>query len=330
MDLDAFVAEHRHEWDRLRRLARRPKRWLSAAEVDELVALYHRTATHLSIVRSRAPDPAVVAWLSRLVLQARGALTPSPGFSLAGVWRFLTVSFPSEVYRSGGWVIGVAVGFLLLTGVRMAVVAEEPHLFADAGTIENLVSRSFEAYYSTYAPENFALMVWTNNAWVAAACLASGVFILPVLLILWVNIENIGLVGGIMVGNGRADVFFGLILIHGLLELTAIFIAAAAGLRIGWAWIAPGPHLTRGQALAQRARSGMVVALGLALVLFVSGLVEAFVTPLPVPIPAKLTVGAILWLGFLCYVVGLGGHAARRGASADVDPLDRPATAPAV
>ena len=328
MDLDAFVTEHRGEWDRLRRLVRKRKRRLTATEVDELVALYHRAATHLSMVRSRSPDPAVVAWLSRLVLQARAALTPSPGFSLAGVGRFLTVSFPLEVYRAGGWLIGVAAAFVLLSGVRIAIVAADPTAFASPAVIEDLVSHSFEAYYSTYAPENFALLVWSNNAWLAAICLAAGVLILPVLFVLWVNVDNVGLVGGIMVGSGRADVFFGLVLIHGLLELTAIFIAAAVGLRIGWAWIAPGPYLTRGQALAERARSGMVVALGLALVLFLSGLVEAFVTPLPAPIPAKLAFGAMVWAGFLAYVVGLGGRAARRGDSADVDPLDRSASAP--
>lgn len=328
MDLDAFVAEHRGEWNRLRQLASRPKRRLTAAEVDEMVALYHRAATHLSVVRSRSPDPAVVAWLSRLVLQARAALTPSPGFSLAGVGRFLAVSFPLEVYRAGGWLAAVAGVFTLLAGVRIAIVADEPEAFANPAMIEELVSHSFEAYYSTYAPENFALLVWSNNAWIAAICLAAGVLILPVLFVLWVNMENIGIVGGIMVGSGRADTFFGLILIHGLLELTAIFIAAAVGLRIGWAWIAPGPHLTRGRALAERARSGMVVALGLVLVLFVSGLVEAFVTPLPVPIPAKLAFGAIVWAGFLVYIVGAGSRAARLQASADVDPLDRPATAP--
>jgi uncharacterized membrane protein SpoIIM required for sporulation len=154
------------------------------------------------------------------------------------------------------------------------------------------------------------------------------VLILPVLLVLWYNVENIGLVGGVMVGNGRSDIFFGLILIHGLLELTAIFIAAGVGLRIGWAWISPGPDRTRAQALAERARSGMVVALGLVLVLLVSGLVEAFVTPAPLPIPLKLVFGALVWAGFLGYILVFGGAAARAGATADVDPFDRPALAP--
>jgi uncharacterized membrane protein SpoIIM required for sporulation len=330
VDLDAFVAEHGAEWQRLRRLASKPKRRLTGEEVDELVALYQRTATHLSMVRSRSPDPAVVAWLSRLVLQARAALTPSTGFSRSGLRQFLWVSFPGEVARTAGWWIAVAALFVGLTGVFMGVVAADPEAFLPREEIDAIVNHSFEAYYSTYQPQNFAFLVWTNNAFIAALCLAAGVLILPVVLVLWSNVLNVGLVGGVMVGSGRADLFFGLILIHGLLELTAIFIAAGVGLRIGWAWIAPGPDRTRAQALAERARAGMVVALGLGLVLLVSGLIEAFVTPAPVPIPVKLGFGALVWLCFLGYIAIAGGNAVARRQTADVEALDRPATAPTV
>src|SRR5437868_1753362 len=57
VDLDAYVAEHAGEWRRLEYLSRRRK--LSAAEADELIALYQRAATHLSVIRSRSPDPAL-------------------------------------------------------------------------------------------------------------------------------------------------------------------------------------------------------------------------------------------------------------------------------
>ena len=45
-----------------------------------------------------------------------------------------------------------------------------------------------------------------------------------------------------MISAGRADVFYGLMLPHGMLELTIIFVAAGGGLRLGWSWIAPGPR----------------------------------------------------------------------------------------
>jgi uncharacterized membrane protein SpoIIM required for sporulation len=333
VDLDAFVTEHGAEWNRLHHLASRRRRKLTAAEIDEMVVLYRRTATHLSVVRSRSPDPTLVAWLSRLVLQARSAVSPSSGFSLRSVTRFLAVSFPAEVYRATAWWVGVAVGFLGLSGVLIAMVAGDSQIalsFLSQEEIDSIVSNDFEAYYSEHPPQNFSALVWTNNTFVSAICLAGGILVLPVLYMLWVNALNVGLIGGVMVGNGQADVFYGLITIHGLLELTCIFIAAGVGLRVGWAWIAPGPLRTRGRALAETGRAGMVVAIGLALPLGASGLVEAFVTPAPAPIAFKLAIGAFVWLAFLVYVFAFGARAVQQGLSGDVEAHERDASAPAV
>jgi uncharacterized membrane protein SpoIIM required for sporulation len=333
VDLDAFVTEHGVEWNRLQVLASKRRRKLSPDEVDELVVLYRRTATHLSVVRSRAADPTLVAWLSRLVLQARAAVTPSAGFSAAAVRRFFAVSFPAEVYRAGAWCLGVAGAFLGFSAVLIWLVATDPSISArllSPEEIESLVSNDFEAYYSTYAPENFATLVWVNNAVVSAICLAGGVLVLPTLYLLFENAVNLGVIGGVMIGNDAADVFFGLITVHGLLELTCVFIAGGVGLRVAWAWIAPGPLRTRTQALAQAGRSATVVALGLAAPLFISGIVEAFVTPAPVPPEVKLGVGAFVWVAFLSYVVIAGGTAVRRGEGGDVAAFEREPEAPTV
>jgi len=331
VDLDAFVTEHVGEWRRLEHLAAR-RRKLTATEVDELVALYQRAATHLSLIRSRSPDAALVARLSRLVLSARGALTGGPTRLWYNIGRFFTTSFPAAVYRAWPWWVSVLLANVAVAGVLMAYVANNPDVaraFISQDQIDEIVNTSFEAYYTENAPQNFAFAVWTNNARVAALCLASGVLILPVLYVLGLNILNLGLIGGIMIGNGRADVFFGLILVHGLLELTCIFVAAGVGLRIGWAWIAPGPTRTRGQALAEAARSGMVVALGLAVVLLVSGVIEAFVTPY-FPTVVGLTIGGTAWLAFLAYVVYFGRSAAAVGETGDLEADERAALAPTV
>lgn len=319
MDLDAFVSEHAGEWRRLERLTARARR-LSAVEADELVTLYQRAATHLSLIRSRSPDPALVARLSRLVLTARGSLTGTRGRFWPGVVRFFTITFPAATYRAWPWWTGVGVIFVAVWAWLLVHFASHPAdvlQFMSQGEVDSIVNESFESYYRSALPQNFAFAVWTNNARLAALCLASGVLLVPVLLILVGNAWSIGLIGGVMVGNGRADVYFSLLLVHGMLELTAIFVAAGAGLRIGWSWIAPGPHRTRGRALAETARAGMVVALGLGVVLLVSGLIEGFVTPYVPPLLA-LPIGAAAWLGFLAYVVIFGRAAVRAGYTGDL------------
>lgn len=100
----------------------------------------------------------------------------------------------------------------------------------------------YETYYSSHPAASFAAQVWTNNAQAAAMCLVLGIFLgLPVLWILFQNMLNLGVGIGLMSSAGRLDTFLGLILPHGLLELTAVFVAAGTGLRLGWTLIDPGP-----------------------------------------------------------------------------------------
>jgi hypothetical protein len=112
-----------------------------------------------------------------------------------------------------------------------------------------------------------------------------------------------------------------------MLELTAVFVAAGAGLRLFWSWVEPGPR-TRAQALAHEGRSAVAIALGLVVVLLVSGVIEAFVTPSPLPTWARLAIGVVAEGGFLAYVFTAGRWAHRRGATGDVDAADAGDVAP--
>ncbi|MDT5225248.1 MAG: hypothetical protein QOG19_2655, partial [Mycobacterium sp.] len=55
MDVDAFLLTHRGTWNRLDQLIKK-RRSLTGAEIDELVELYQRVSTHLSILRSVSSD----------------------------------------------------------------------------------------------------------------------------------------------------------------------------------------------------------------------------------------------------------------------------------
>ncbi|OJF12414.1 stage II sporulation protein M [Couchioplanes caeruleus] len=318
MDLDAYVAERRGEWSRLDALTRR--RRLSAAEADELVLLYQRAATHLSVVRSHSPDPILLASLSQLVIAGRSAVTGGRRFSWRPVARFFTTTLPLELYRARRWWLAVMVLDVLVAGVLMGYFAAHPEIvetFVPPAAAERYAGEDFVAYYSEFQAQNFAANVWTHNAMIAGQCLASGVLIVPVLWVLAQNTFGIGLIGGLMIDRGYGETFFVYILPHGFLELTAIFVAAGVGLRIGWAWIAPGPHRTRGRALAERARAGMLVALGLVAMLLVSGILEAYVTPSGWPDAVRVGIGFLVWLAFLAYALIVGAAAERRGDSSE-------------
>ena len=319
MDVDAFVARHSGEWRRLEELL--SHRRLTGAEADELVLLYQRTATHLSLVRTRSPDPALVGRLSSLVARARGTVAGGSAPAWSDVRRFAAVTFPVAVYRAWRWWCAAAAGFCAVAFGLMGWIAAHPELWNRIGTpeqIKQLVDNDFAAYYSENPAQSFSLQVWTNNVVSAAAALVLGVTLVGSIFVLLQNAANVGLIGGLMIGSGRADVFFGLISPHGLLELTAVFVAAGVGLRMGWSWVDPGP-LPRGRALAAAGREAVTVALGLVVVLAVSGVIEAFVTPSPLPTWARIGIGAVAEAAFLTYVIRYGRRAVRVGETADLD-----------
>ena len=330
MDLDAYVAVHRGEWARLAELVARSG--LSGAEADELVTLYARVGTHLSMVRSASPDPALVGELSTLVTRARAALTGTHAPAYRQLGRFFLVGFPAALYRTVPWWGGTGLAFSLVVLVVGRWVAGSPDVQAAIAApeqVRRLVEVEFEAYYSSNPAGSFAAQVWTNNAWVAALCIGAGVLIVPVLWVLLQNAANLGIAAGLMAAHDRLGLFFGLITPHGLLELTAVFVAAGAGLRLGWSWIDPGPR-TRAGALAEEGRAAAGLAVGLVVVLLVSGLIEAFVTPSPLPTWARVGVGALAEGGFLAYVLVLGRRAVRAGEIGDLSAAERGDVLPTV
>ncbi|MFJ8825823.1 stage II sporulation protein M [Streptomyces sp. NPDC102467] len=332
MDLDVFVSAHRAEWDRLDALLRRRRR-LTGTEADELVTLYQRTATHLSLIQSSAPDPRIIGRLTQLVARARSAVTGTRSASWRDVTRFLTRGFPAAVYKARHWWVPTA---LISTATAALIgwwIGTHPEIQASIAAPSELREMTrpggqYETYYSSHPATSFAAQVWTNNAQAAAMCLVLGIFLgLPVLWILFQNVLNVGVGIGLMTSAGRLDTFLGLILPHGLLELTAVFVAAGTGLRLGWTVIDPGPR-TRRTALAEEGRAAIGMAIGLALILFISGALEGFVTPSGLPTWARIGIGIAAELAFLTYVYVLGGRAAREGESGDLEMAERSAVLP--
>lgn len=319
-----FLAAHRGEWDRLEQLVKAsasPRR-MSGADVDELVSLYQRTATHLSVLQSAGPDPVLVGRLSALVAHARTAVAGTRQASWHDAARFLKEDFLAVVYRARWWWAGCAAAFLLVAFGWAAYLATHPGLetrLASPEQIQQLVAHDFADYYKQAPAQEFSAKVFTNNAFLAAGAIASGLLLgLPVLYMLYSNALNVGLAGGIMATHHRTSLFFGLILPHGMLELTAVFVACGLGLKFGWTVVDPGRR-PRAVALAEEGRALATGAVGLALVLLVSGLIEGFVTPSGLPTWARIGIGVLAEAAFLSLVFVLGRRAARAGVTGDVE-----------
>jgi uncharacterized membrane protein SpoIIM required for sporulation len=321
VDVDAYAAAHQAEWDQLATLVRRRRR-LSGAEADELVALYQRASTDLSRLRSGAgADPVRVVQLTTLVGRARSAVTGTHVPSWQAVARFAARDFPAAVYRARWWWLGATAASLAVAVATGWWIARSPGVqdaLLPPAAAKALVQQQFQGYYTASPAGSFAAEVWTNNAWVAAQALIFGILLgIPTLYVLLVNAVNVGVDAGYLLAHGKGTLFFSLILPHGMLELSAVFLAAAAGLRLGWTVIDPGGR-RRGQALAQEGRAMVTITIGLVAVLAVSGAIEAFVTPSSLPTWARITIGAVAVSGFVGYVLVLGRRAVAAGVTGDM------------
>ena len=317
MDLDAFSAVRDARWARLDGLTRR--RRLTGAESDELVRLYQAVATDLSTVRSSAPDAATVARLSDLLGRARSAIAGAHEPAWGDVARFVVLSLPAALYRIRWWTVAVTAACVLAGVVAGVWVATHPDALAAMGTPSERERYAQEAFSQYYDPSaGFAAMVWTNNAWIAAQCVGLGISGVWPLYVLVNNAVMVGATGGMMADEGELDVFLSLIAPHGLLELTAVFVAGAAGLRLFWTWVDPGRR-PRSRALAEEGRALFTVAVGLAGVLAVSGLIEGFITGSTLPWAVKVGVGAMALAAFWAYTLVLGRRAVAAGHTGDLE-----------
>lgn len=292
----------------------------TGAESDELVDRYQQVATHLSVVRTSAPDGELVAYLSSLLGRSRIAMLAARVPTWRGVARFFSDQFPAALYRMRWWWLGCLAGNVVVVAVMMVWLAHHPEVeqnLISPQEVDQLVNSDFESYYSENAASAFATHVWINNTWVSALCIALGILGAPVIYLLFQNVANLAIVGSIMTRHDRGELFWGLILPHGLLELTCVFVAGGVGLRLFWSWIEPG-QVSRASSLARAGRTAVTVALGLGVVLAISGIIEGFVTPSPLPTWARIGIGILAETLFLAYVFVIGRAASARGATGDI------------
>ncbi len=319
MDLDRYIAQNQPSWVRLEHLASRARRGaksLSAAELDELIELYQRTSAHLAHVRTRYDDPELIARLSYVLGTARGSIYRRRGKSAVTLATFFTRSFPAAVWTCRRQ---IAVAAFLLFAPALAIGAwlgtgdSARDALVDEQTQQLLAERDFADYYRSDAAAAFQASITTNNIQVSVLAFASGILLgVPTAGLLVTNGANIGVSAAVMHAHGQGAEFWGLILPHGLLELTAITIAAGAGLRLGWTVIAPGDR-TRRTALAEEGLRAVVIVIGTVLCFVVAGFIEAWVTPSDLPTWARVAVGVTVEALFLAYVIGFGRRAVAAG-----------------
>ncbi len=307
----------RSEWERLDELSRQK---LDGAGVDELIVRYRAASADLAELKTSVGDSPQGAYVSLILARARLRLTGASDSILTQITRFFADQLPAAFYRLRWTTLVIALVFIAVVAGVAVWISSDPALVAALGPadlLQQYADESFTGYYTENPAAVFAGMVWTNNAWIAVQCVLFGVTGIWPIYVIVQNAFGVGVSAAVMAAHDRVDVFVLYILPHGMLEMTSIFVAAAGGLHLFWAWVAPG-HRTRAAALAEEGRALATVAIGLVFALFLSGLVEGFITGWSLPWPIKLGIGAAALAVFLVYMLVVGGRAYRRGERGDL------------
>jgi uncharacterized membrane protein SpoIIM required for sporulation len=316
MDIDAFVATHQYSWARLGDLTHRARKLstVSPDDLDELVSLYERTGSHLAHARIEyGADEAIVGRLTFLVAEAHGVLYGRRQTNVrAAITRFLGLTFSAAVWRIRRFILVAALLTIVPWIVFQVWIGVSPEAFdltGDPAVTEAYIENDFEDYYSSQPAQNFASQVFLNNVRVAILAFASGILLCVFTAVILVyNGANVGVAGGLFTHVGEWERFWGLILPHGLLEISAVIVAGGAGLRLGWTVIAPGDQ-TRWNALSAQGRDVGNVVIGLIVAFAVAGLIEGFVTGQPWPTALRVGIGVVAFAAFWGWTLMYGKRA---------------------
>lgn len=275
---------------------------------------YLATSADLATVDHDGTEPALQGELTRLVADAAGVVYGTSSRSGSAVLDFLRVQWPAAVYELRLQIAVAALALIVPALLLGAFVVRDARALPTLGNEEELqqfVEEDFVDYYTDDPNPVFAAAVGTNNIQVGLLAFGAGVLGgLPTLYVLAFNGLNVGVAGGIITAYGRPDIFWTSILPHGLLELSAIIVSGAAGMRLGWSLLVPGDR-RRSDALAEEGQRAAVVMLGLLLAFGLAALVEGFVTPRDWSAWVEIGIGALALLAFAVPVAVLGPGASR-------------------
>ncbi len=146
-----------------------------------------------------------------------------------------------------------------------------------------------------------------NNIGVSFQTFASGIlFGVGTIFFLVYNGLLMGAVAGHLTNAQFTETFFTFVVGHGSFELTAICIAGAAGLKLGYALLAPG-NISRTESLKRASSVAIKLVYGVIIMLTIAAFIEAFWSSNNILLPwQKYLVGGLLWALVIGYLVFSG------------------------
>jgi len=305
----------------LKHVERRGARALSPEEIFELGRLYRSMTSDLAYAQGRAYDPALVEYLNRCVARAHAQVYARvPESNLKRIGDFYGRTFPQEFRRSfsffaictGVTVACAVVAYVLVRTHPLDAYALLPKILVSEKIRKSLHDSNF-AVDSAFAPAMSAMII-ANNIKVSVIAFAGSITLGALTIyIIATNGLMLGGMGALFTNAGFGSDYWATIAPHGIIELTAVQIAGAAGLLIAAAAVCPG-RMRRRDLLVVNARRAGTLIVGVASMLIVAGIIEAFISPQRWPASVRIAIGLYTAVVLILYFSAAGRVTKDRGA----------------
>jgi uncharacterized membrane protein SpoIIM required for sporulation len=313
-----FLETRRAVWDRLEALVSKARkgslRSLTETELHELTRLYPTAAVDVARARMVQADPATQRRMNQLAIAAHGLLYRRASTrKLVAVWRFFRWDYPRLFRRS--WPYMTLATTIFLVGALSAYVAtrlvpSNAYLFVphglDVSDPGQVSSEDVSERYRALPNPPMAAGIVANNVRVAFHAFALGITAgVGTCYVLLMNAMMLGGFAAHFTNYGLSYPLWSFLVPHGVLEIFAILIAAAAGLRLGFSLAVPGSR-TRSASLRFGARDAVLLVLGTIPMFALAASIEGFITPSYLPGAAKILLGVTVAGTVIAYLLIVG------------------------
>lgn len=277
----SFIEQNKQKWNRFEQLYDS-----KSHDPEELSDLYMDITDDLSYAQTFYKRRTVRVYLNQLAQRVYTGVHKQKGESLK---KFLTVwktSLPLEIYRARKSLLVALISFLVYTLIGVLSTHINPdfaRLVLGDGYVEltnqNIAEGNPLAIYGmTDSQLQMFMDITTNNMKVAFLTFFLGFFFtLGTHLVIFYNGVMLGTFQYFFHTKGLLITSFLGIWIHGAFEISAIVLAAGAGITAGNGWLFPKSY-TRLQSLQLSTKRGLKIMMSLVPFIIAAGFLESYVT----------------------------------------------------
>lgn len=275
---------------------------LPSKEVKNFLRIFRQSSHHLAYARTHYPSSSVVSYLNSLINKCHSHVYAVKNISPGILLKYIARDFP-RLLKEYRWFIICSFSFfavgVLLSMLLVVVNVDNASMFLP----ENLIS-TIKSGKSGGGQWNYPLMssyIMVNNISVSLKAFVMGITLgIGTIYVLFFNGALLGALTALVYTYGNPMNYWSLILPHGIIELTAIFISGAAGLIIAKSILLPGKH-SRRHSLIKGAKESISLIIGIIFMLVIAGIIEGFFTPLNISEISKLIFAAISGVILILY-----------------------------